>query len=191
MTTLETIQKECINRSDFEALFNDHYSRLCAYAYNFLKEQEGSEEIAQEVFFKLWINRADIKIERSMESYLYRSVRNACLNLIKHINIREKYKEHNKEEIEYEEQIDKDPVNASELELKIRASIDLLPEQRKKIFILSRYEQLKYKEIAAQLGISVKTVENQMGKSLQFLRKELSEYLPLILLFFHHFFKGE
>jgi len=191
LTIQNTTQAECINRKDFEALFNDHYSRLCAYAYNFLKEQEGSEEIAQEVFFKLWINRADIKIESSMESYLYRSVRNACLNLIKHINVREKYKEHNQEEIEYSEQIDRDPMNASELELKIRASIDLLPEQRKKIFILSRYEQLKYKEIAEQLGLSVKTVENQMGKALQFLRKELAEYLPLILLFFQQFFNGE
>jgi len=191
LTIQNTTQAECINRKDFEALFNDHYSRLCAYAYNFLKEQEGSEEIAQEVFFKLWINRTDIKIESSMESYLYRSVRNACLNLIKHINVREKYKEHNQEEIEYSEQIDRDPMNASELELKIRASIDLLPEQRKKIFILSRYEQLKYKEIAEQLGLSVKTVENQMGKALQFLRKELAEYLPLILLFFHQFFNGE
>jgi len=172
-------------------LFNDHYSRLCAYAYNFLKEQEGSEEVVQEVFFKLWINRSDITIQTSMESYLYRSVRNASLNLIKHINIREKYKEHNQHEIEYAEQLDKDPLNASELELKIRASIDLLPEQRKKIFILSRYEELKYKEIAEQLGISVKTVENQMGKALKFLRKELADYLPLIFLFFNQFFTGE
>lgn len=118
-----------------------------------------------------------------MESYLYRSVRNASLNLIKHISIREKYKEHNQKEIEYAENIDKDPMNASELELKIRASIDLLPEQRRKIFLLSRYEQLKYKEIAEQLGISVKTVENQMGKALQFLKNELVDYLPLIFLF--------
>ena len=191
MTTQEATQIECINRNDFEILFNDHYSRLCAYAYNFLKEQEGSEEVVQEVFFKLWVNRTDIVIQTSMESYLYRSVRNASLNLIKHINIREKYKQHNQEAITYSEQEDRDPVNASELELKIRSSIDQLPEQRKKIFILSRYEQLKYKEIAEQLGISVKTVENQMGKALKFLRTELAEYLPLIALFFHHFFKGE
>ncbi|NOU61898.1 RNA polymerase sigma-70 factor [Marinifilum sp. JC070] len=191
LTTEHRIHSDCISREDFENLFNDHYSRLCAYAYNFLKEQEGSEEIVQEVFFKLWINRSEIQINSSMESYLYRSVRNASLNLIKHISIREKYKEYNKEAIEYDEQIDKDPMNASELELKIRASIDKLPEQRKKIFILSRYEQLKYKEIAEQLGISVKTVENQMGKALKFLREELADYLPLIVLFFKHFFNGE
>ncbi|WP_207784591.1 RNA polymerase sigma-70 factor [Marinifilum breve] len=191
LTTPQTTYSDCISREDFESLFNDHYSRLCAYAYNFLKEQEGSEEIVQEVFFKLWINRKDIVIESSMESYLYRAVRNASLNLIKHINIREKYKEYNQEEIKYDEQIDRDPMNASELELKIRASIDLLPEQRKKIFILSRYEQLKYREIAEQLGISVKTVENQMGKALKFLREELADYLPLIVLFFNHFFNGE
>jgi RNA polymerase sigma factor, sigma-70 family/RNA polymerase sigma-70 factor, Bacteroides expansion family 1 len=191
LTTEQTIHTDCISREDFESLFNDHYSRLCAYAYNFLKEQEASEEIVQEAFFKLWIKRKDIVIESSMESYLYRAVRNASLNLIKHINIREKYKEYNQEEIEYDEQIDRDPANASELELKIRASIDLLPEQRKKIFILSRYEQLKYREIAEHLGISVKTVENQMGKALKFLREELADYLPLIVLFFNHFFNGE
>ena len=191
LTTEETIRSECINRTDFETLFNAHYSRLCSYAYNFLKEEEGSEEVVQEVFFKLWIHRHDIRIESSMESYLFRAVRNSSLNLIKHINIREKYKEHNRQEIEYSERLENDPMNASELELKIRSSIDLLPEQRRKIFILSRYEQLKYKEIADKLGISVKTVENQMGKALQFLRKELADYLPLLLLFFHHFFNGE
>lgn len=191
LTTREIINSECVSRQDFEYLFNEHYSRLCSYAYNFLKEKDGSEEIVQEVFFKLWIKRNEITIESSLESYLYRAVRNACLNLIKHINIREKYKEYNQETIEYDEQVDKDPMNASELELKIRASIDLLPEQRKKIFILSRYEQLKYKEIAEQLGISVKTVENQMGKALKFLREELAEYLPLIVLFFNHFINGE
>lgn len=191
MTTEKTISSECINKNDFETLFNVHYSRLCAYAYNFLKEQEGSEEIVQEVFFKLWVHRQDIHIESSMESYLYRAVRNASLNLIKHISIREKYKKHNQQEIEYNEQVESDPANVSELELKIRNSIDLLPEQRRKIFILSRYEQLKYKEIADKLGISVKTVENQMGKALQFLRKELADYLPLIILFFNHFFNGE
>lgn len=191
MTTEKTVQSECINRTDFEALFNVHYSRLCAYAFNFLKEQEGAEEVVQEVFFKLWINRYDIHIESSMELYLYRAVRNASLNLIKHINIREKYKEHNLHEIEYSEHLERNPINASELELKIRNSIDRLPEQRRKIFILSRYEQLKYKEIADKLGISVKTVENQMGKALQFLRKELADYLPLLTLFFHHFFNGE
>lgn len=191
LTTEKAIQSECINKADFEALFNVHYSRLCAYAFNFLKEQEGSEEVVQEVFFKLWIKRQSISIESSMESYLYRSVRNASLSLIKHINIREKYKEHNQQEIKYAEEVDQDPMNASELDLKIRMSIDLLPEQRRKIFILSRYEQLKYKEIADKLGISVKTVENQIGKALQFLRKELADYLPLVLLFFKHFFNGE
>jgi len=191
LATQETTLVDCLNRSEFETLFNDHYSRLCSYAYNFLKEEEGSEEVVQEVFFKLWINRTDIQIQSSMESYLYRSVRNASLNLIKHINIREKYKEHNQKEIEYAENLDSDPMNASELEFKIRASIDMLPEQRRKIFMLSRYESLKYKEIAEQLGISVKTVENQMGKALQLLRNELADYLPLIFLFFNHFFKGE
>ena len=78
----------------------------------------------------------------------------------------------------------------SELEQKIRKTIDQLPIERKKIFILSRYEGLKYKDIADKLGISVSTVENQMVKALKFLREELKDYLPWIILFFSNFFKN-
>ncbi|TKG97315.1 RNA polymerase sigma-70 factor [Puteibacter caeruleilacunae] len=188
VTSTNTIQSICIDKEGLESLFNDQYSRLCAYAFNFLKEDEASEEVVQDVFFKLWVNRTTIQIDSSLESYMFRSVRNACLSLIKHIGIRENYKLHNQEEISYEENRDIDYSAVTELEKKIRDSIDALPEQRRKIFILSRYEHLKYKEIAERLNISVKTVENQMGKALKFLREELEDYLPLILLFLGQFF---
>ncbi len=80
---------------------------------------------------------------------------------------------------------------ASELEEKIREAIDCLPLERRKIFIMSRYDNLTYAEIAAKLGISVKTVENQMGKALKTLREELSEYLPWLVLFFFEVFRGQ
>ena len=78
----------------------------------------------------------------------------------------------------------------SELEQKIRNAIDDLPMERRKIFILSRYDGLSYAEIAEELGISIKTVENQMGKALKTLREDLSEYLPLLVLFFFDFFRN-
>jgi len=77
------------------------------------------------------------------------------------------------------------------LEQKIRESIDLLPSERRKIFILSRFEGLKYREIADQLNISVKTVENQMYQALKFLRERLVDYLPLILLIFKGLLRDE
>ncbi|MDA3890996.1 MAG: RNA polymerase sigma-70 factor [Salinivirgaceae bacterium] len=179
-----------IDKAQFEELFNKHYSNLVAYGNNFLKDIEASEEVVQEVLFKLWTNRETLEITSSINSYLFRAVRNSCLNVIKHVNIREDYKEHNERVIQMEEGSYEDEVIVSELEEKIRESIDQLPIERRKIFIMSRYDGLKYREIAEKLGISVKTVENQMGSALKFLRIELREYMPWLILFFSHFFKN-
>lgn len=191
---METItrnsQYKIINKAQFEELFNLHYSNLCAYANNFLKELEASEEVVQEVLFKVWTNRDKLEITTSIQSYLFRAVRNSCLNVIKHVNIREEYKIHNERVIEMEERSQEDEVIISELEQKIREAIDLLPTERKKVFIMSRYDGLKYKEIAEKLKISVKTVENQMGSALKFLRIELKDYMPWVILFFSQMFKN-
>ena len=176
------------SKADFEELFNTHYSNLCAYANNFLKDVDASEEVVQEVLFKLWTNRESIIITSSIQSYLFRAVRNASLNVLKHVNIREDYKVQHEYERD-DELSSEDEMIVSELDQKIRAAIDQLPIERKKVFILSRYDGLKYKEIADKLNISVSTVENQMVKALKFLREELKDYLPWIILFFSDFFK--
>ena len=171
-----------ISRSDFELLFKTHYSDLCAYANVYIKDLDASEELVQEVFFKLWSKRDSIEITSSMQSYLFRAVRNSSLNLIKHINIREDYKVHNEREISHSEMEHYDQVEASELEQKISKAIDELPVERRKIFIMSRYDGLKYSEIAEKLGISPKTVENQMGKALKYMREHLKEYLTYLII---------
>jgi RNA polymerase sigma-70 factor (ECF subfamily) len=177
------------SKKDFEKIFNDHYSNLCAYANNFLKDLDAAEEVVQEVLFKLWTNRESIVINTSIQSYLFRAVRNASLNVIKHVNVREDYKAQNEYEMD-DSLSSEDEMIVSELEQKIRATIDQLPIERKKIFILSRYEGLKYKEIADKLNLSVSTVENQMVKALKFLRTELKDYLPWIIIFFGNFFRN-
>ena len=176
-------------KSDFEELFNTHYSNLCAYANNFLKDVDASEEVVQEVLFKLWTNKDTIIITTSIQSYLFRAVRNASLNVLKHVNIREDYKLHHEYEMQ-NEQSSEDEMIVSELEQKIREAIDQLPVERKKVFIMSRDEGLKYKEIAEKLNISVSTVENQMVKALKYLRNELADYLPWLILFFSDIFKN-
>ena len=168
-------------KSEFEELFRTHYSNLCAYANKYVEDIDASEELVQEVFFKLWNKREDIEITSSMQSYLYRAVRNSSLNLIKHIKIREEYKEHNEREMTYSESNFDDDVVATELEEKIRNTIDELPKERKKIFIMSRYDGYKYREIAEKLGISIKTVENQMGKAIKYMRENLSDYITVII----------
>jgi RNA polymerase sigma-70 factor (ECF subfamily) len=178
-------------REGYEQLFNDHYSRMVSYAFNFLKEQEASEEVVQEVFYQLWINRNKTEIKTAISSYLYRAVRNRCINMIKHIEIRENYKQFNSNEIEKANADFTDDLTIDELDKKIRSAIDKMPLHRKKIFLMSRYEEMTYKEIAEKMGLSKKTIENQMGKALQFMRTELKDYLPLIMIFFHQILNGK
>jgi RNA polymerase sigma-70 factor, ECF subfamily len=185
----EHIQSATITRPVFESLFKLHYAHLCAYAHNFLKDVEAAEEVVQEVLFKLWVNRETIDIDTSLQSYLFRAVRNTCLNHLKHNTIRNNYKVYAERQMEMQQHGHTDELIVSELEQKIRQTIEAMPLERRKIFIMSRYDNLKYKEIADKLGISVKTVENQMGSALKFLRDELKDYLPWVLLFFGNFFQ--
>lgn len=171
-------------RADFETLFKTHYSLLCSYANGFLKDVDASEEVVQEVMFRIWTGRESLIIETSMQSYLFRAVRNGCMNVIKHQGIRDNYRAfREKERIEFQRS-QEDEMIVTELEQKIREAIDKLPSERRKVFILSRYDGLTYGQIAEKLDISVKTVENQMGKALKSLRVELSDYLPWLVVFF-------
>lgn len=166
----------------FEETFRKYYQSLCNYANSVLKEMDEAEEIVQNLFLSIWEKRADLEITISLKSYLYRAVHNHCLNRIKHLKIREEYQQYatNFYDVSYESV--GQTVAKNELELKIEEAIRKLPEQCRLIFKMSRFEELKYHEIANQLGLSPKTVENQIGKALKILRLELAEYLPLIII---------
>ncbi len=170
------------SKSEFEELFRANYGSLCSYANKFLEDVDASEEVVQEMFYKLWTNRDSLSITSSIKSYLFRAVRNSCLNVIKHVDIREEYKAYNEQDIKNKENSFEEEIVATELEQRINEAIDKLPVERRRVFIMSRYDGLKYKEIAEKQGISIKTVENQMGKALKFLREELADYMPLAIL---------
>ena len=179
----------------FEQLFKVQYPVLCGYARKYLDDFDQAEEIVQEMFFSFWQKREKVEINISLEAYLFRSVRNACLNYLKHLKIREQYKLANNQDIRQKEQEIHDSVVALELQERIENVIDQLPTERKKIFKMSRFDELKYKEIAVKLNISVKTVEAQMSKALKYLRLHLSDYLSLFVIFILetliYFFGGE
>lgn len=167
----------------FEMLFRTYYQPLCTYAYSFLQDKENAEEIVQSTFLLVWEKRETLEIRTSVRPYLYAMVRNACLNVLKHEKIKQR---HAGEKIASAER-GHDPVShaiaAIELEQRIKVAMEELPEQCRLVFKLSRFEELKYAEIATQLNISVKTVENHMGKALRMMREQLKDYLPLILVF--------
>lgn len=172
------------NEGVFEQTFRKYYQSLCNYANGILKDLDEAEEIVQNLFMGIWEKKDDLEINISLKSYLYRAVHNHCLNKIKHLKVREEY--HNYSTAFYESSVEAvhQTVIKNELEEKIKDAIEKLPEQCKIIFRMSRFDELKYNEIAEQLDISPKTVENQIGKALKILRTELAEYLPVIALFF-------
>lgn len=169
------------NEAMFEQVFKTHFKGLHAYACTILKDEVMAEEMVQNVFFKLWEKKEQITVQQSVSAYLYKAVYHECLNYIKHTKVRAAHKSYT---LHHNSEADNagDSATLRELESKLDNAIKKLPEQCRTIFQLSRFEELKYKEIAETLGIAVKTVENQMGKALRILRQELAEYLPVILI---------
>jgi RNA polymerase sigma-70 factor (ECF subfamily) len=174
-----------LDEPTFEQVFKEHYGALYAYANVILKDSDGAEEVVQTVFLKLWERRSELRITTSLKAYLYKAVYHYSLNQIKHQKVRQRHWE----ETHYIMNQHLSPDNSqiiegqeNELVKRIQQTLDALPDKCRMVFHLSRFEELKYGEIAEQLGISVKTVEAHMSKALKTLRLELAEFLPLVIL---------
>jgi len=171
------------NQSSFEVIFKIFYQPLCRYAYSFLADKEEAEEVVQSTFIQVWEKRSSIEVQTSFRSYLYRMVRNACLNVLKHKKVKQAHVQHELATAHATQESVHETLSSNELELKVGEVMMELPEQCRIIFQMSRFEGLKYAEIAEQLQISTKTVENQIGKALKIMREGLKEYLPMLMLF--------
>jgi len=169
----------------FEQVFKTHFKRLHAYAFTILRDEIEAEEIVQQVFFKLWERNENLSLTGSVSAYLYRAVHNESLNYLKHQKVRSNHQLHVAYSMKNEVEHPAKKIITGELEKKIHTALNELPEQCRTIFQMSRFDELKYREIADKLGISVKTVENQMGKALKLLREKLVDFLIFILLFIH------
>lgn len=181
MANQATVRHIPVEESSFEALFKANFKRLFAYAITILRDDSHAEEIVQNVFYKMWEKKGQIDIQTSVTAYLYRSVYNDCLNYLKHQKVQASYTMHKAWSLKNESDNASAKVQLSELQQKLDAALSELPEQCRTIFQMSRFEELKYREIASRLGISVKTVENQMGKALSILRTKLADYLPILI----------
>ena len=168
------------NERAYEGVFRQHYAPLCRYARQFLADADEAEEEVQAMFLALWERRDGLFITTSLKAYLFRAVHNRCLNRIKHFAVRDEYQQHTRYVAETTAESPMQTLLGDELADRLRMAIQKLPEQCRLAFTLSRFEELKYGEIADQLGISPKTVENQIGKALRILRTELSDYLPVL-----------
>lgn len=172
-------------KGDFEKLYKLYYPKMFAFAKNYVPANEDAENIVQDVFLILWERKEEIEISFTLTTYLFTLVKNRCLNFLRHKLIEEEYNSQLKEELGFKlyalETFDYSYKSEEELQEVIRRALDTLPERCREVFIKSRIEGLKYKEISDELGISVNTVENQMVTALKKLRVALKDYLPLLL----------
>ncbi len=168
----------------FESLFHLYHKRIYSFAQSLLSSSLDAEEVVQNVFLALWNQRKNLNISGSFTSYIFAIARNIVYEHIRQkINkeaFSEYYLEHN---VEYSF-ITEEEVTYHELEGKIQHCISLLPERRREIFVLSRIEKLSYKEIAEKLNVSENTVDTQIRHALNTLRRQLTEYLILLLSLF-------
>ena len=162
------------DESAMDLLFRRHYKSICRSVYRILKDNNLAEDIAQEVFLGLWKKRDKLKITTSVQAYLKRTAVNKSLNFIRDQKI--KFDDEEKMPVQYNNQsTSQQKLEADDLQNLINDSIDLLPEKCRLVFTLSRFEEMTYQEIANELNISIKTVENQISKALKFLRKALKQ----------------
>lgn len=162
---------------EYERVFKANHKTLCNTAYRITRDIDSAKDIVQNVFLKLWDKRHELKIESTLEGYLYKATANASLNFIEAKKLQMRFTEEIKASFIPSQDNASESVRIKELETLIERTLLSLPPKCRAIFILNRYEGLRYKQIAEQLDISVNTVENQMAKALSLMREGLKPYL--------------
>lgn len=168
------------NKEDIvESLFKEHFEPLCRMATKYISDFDASKDVVHEVFTAFWQKFDTLPSDTQYKSYLFTAVRNRSFNYLrdskKHVDI-----------MDVEEE--KAPATAHSMEVQelsreINYALNLLPEKCREVFELSRFEDMKYAQIAKHLGISIKTVEGQMSKALKLLRGHLKEFMTVVLFF--------
>lgn len=177
------------NHGVFKELFDMYFDPLCRYAFSILKDADESQDIVQKVFFKLWDGHQQIEIQTSIKSYLYRIVHNESINFL---NQRANRMRLNNQILDYrsfETNNTSEHVISTDLQKAIDQALAELPTQCRKVFEMSRMNQMTYLQIANDLSISVNTVENHISKALKKLRVSLNDYLVVhisLILFNQH-----
>ncbi len=168
------------DRAALQHLFHQQYPMVCGVMHRFITDRSTVEDLAQEVFVRFWEKREQIQINSSLQAYLRRMAINEALGYLrrsKHLNDEEITSQFSS--LDGDGTVEEKYLQ-TELEQNIRSAIDELPPKCRTVFQLSRFEEMTYQEIADHLEISVKTVENQMGKALRVLRERLKGYLHLL-----------
>ena len=168
----------------FNSLFTRYYAGLCVYCESFTGNQQVAEDLVQDVFVQVWTKREELNFDDSIRPYLYKSVRNAAIQNLRHQQVKDRYNAQIKAKVTEAEcipfewvAIDVDPAEQNEIQLLYQQALQQLPAQTREIFLCSREKEMKYSEIAELTGLSVKSIEYHISKALEMFRTVLKDYL--------------
>lgn len=172
------------NTSLFENIFLHYFGRLVSYATEYVSDREVAKEVVQDAFMRLWENRKVLRDDSNIQSYLYTLTRNLCLNHLKRVKNSYRFIEYTRKEeliLRFNrlalEDKSAEGLLTFDLENKIREAIDSLPQQCKRVFILSRFEGMKNRQISEKLNITVKAVEANISRAMKHLSVQLKDFL--------------
>ncbi|MBK5722509.1 RNA polymerase sigma-70 factor [Dysgonomonas sp. Marseille-P4677] len=181
---LARLKKDC--HQSYSILFSAYYKNLVLFAGTIVQDKTICEDIVQNIFLKLWNDRNELNIETSLKSYLLRSVRNSCLDHLRHKKIVDSYATKLFSSFNDFDSAE-DYVLYSDLHQHLVEAISKLPEKQREAFTMSRYKEMKYKEIAEKLNISERAVEDRISKALAQLRISLKDFLIILFLLLLYF----
>ena len=181
------------NITSFNKLYNEYYDRFVRFANVYVRDAAIAEDIAVDALMYYWENRQSISDESNIPAYILTMIKNKCLNQLRHLHIREEFSENIRQYQEWEletriatlEACEPSELFTAEIEQLIQEALRQMPERTRAIFILNRYENKSYKEIAQEMNISYKGVDYHIGKALKILHVHLKDYLPFFYFFFN------
>lgn len=182
----EKLLIEGLKRRDkvvFDFVFNYYYSGLCAFSMQYINDKQVVEDLVQDFFVHLWIKGPSLDVNSSLKSYLFTSVKNRCLDKLKHQKVEEKYRNFILFASNDSESAVEHYYAETELRIAIQSAMAKLSPRCREIFENSRLNGLTNQEISEKLGITKRVVELQISKSLKVLRSELVDFLPLYIIF--------
>lgn len=186
---MENLHMQKNNKSDFSRVYSIYFPKLVRFAREFVLSTEDAENIIQDIFIYLWEHQELLDTLTNLNAFLFTLVKNKCIDQLRHRKLLERKREEFKTVLDKEiqlklyalQQFDENALSNEDIEIILNNAINSLPEKCREVFILSRMEGLKNREIAERLNISAKTVENQMTTAIRKLRVELKDYLPLFI----------
>ncbi len=171
------------DKDAFSSIFHKYYQPLCGYAYQYIGFED-VEEVVQDLMLWIWQNHESLFIRSSLQSYLYKAVYLRCLTRIEQNAAKRRMEAVYRERMKNDGVLLPEDFQAEELLKRINEAIDRLPEKYREAFVLHRFKDCSYKEIARQLNVSAKTVDYRIQQALKLLRDDLKDYFPLFLLLF-------